>query len=41
MGIKLPDAIISATAYHMNLPLMTADKDLSKLTEINILQYDQ
>ncbi len=39
--VKLPDAIICATAYNMNLPLMTADKNLSKLTEINILQYEQ
>lgn len=38
--IKLPDAIIAASAYYMNLPLMTADKDLNKINEINILHYE-
>jgi predicted nucleic acid-binding protein len=28
--IKLPDAIIAATSYYMNLPLMTADKGLTR-----------
>jgi bacteriocin-like protein len=39
--IKLPDAIIAATSYYMNLPLMTADKGLTKITELNILQYEK
>ncbi|MFN6946462.1 MAG: PIN domain-containing protein [Cytophagaceae bacterium] len=39
--IKLPDAIIAATSYYMNLPLMTSDKDITKITELNILQYEK
>lgn len=39
--LKLPDAIIVATAHYMSLPLMTADKDLNKLEEVNILQHTQ
>ena len=39
--IKLPDAIIAATAYYLNCPLMTSDKEITKLTEINILQYEK
>ena len=39
--IRLPDAIIAATSTYMNLPLMTSDKDLSKLTGLNILQYQK
>ena len=31
--IKLPDALIAATAIHMNLPLVTADKDFDRLKE--------
>lgn len=39
-NLKLPDAIIAATAYYMNLPIMTADKDLNKINELNILHYE-
>ena len=38
--IKLPDAIIAATAYYLNLPLFTADKNFSKLSELSILLYE-
>lgn len=38
--IKLPDAIIAATSHYLNIPFMTSDKDLSKLTELNILLYE-
>lgn len=37
--IKLPDAIIAASSYYLNLPLFTADKALSKLSELNVLLY--
>lgn len=40
-SIKLPDAIVAATAHYLNLPLMTSDKDLAKLSGINILQYEK
>ena len=39
--IKLPDAIIAATSHYLNIPLMTSDKDLSKLTNLNILLYEK
>ena len=39
--IKLPDAIIAASAYYLNLPFLTSDKDFSKLSEINILLYQK
>ncbi|WP_158861257.1 type II toxin-antitoxin system VapC family toxin [Lunatibacter salilacus] len=39
--IKLPDAIIAATSHYMNLPLMTSDKAMTKLLELNILQYEK
>ncbi|WP_370582917.1 PIN domain-containing protein [Pontibacter rufus] len=39
--IKLPDAIIAASSYYLQLPLLTSDKDLSKLTELNLLLYEK
>jgi predicted nucleic acid-binding protein len=35
--IKLPDAIIAATAKSFEIPLITADKEFSKLKDIEIL----
>lgn len=40
-NLKLPDAIIAATSYYLNLPLMTADKRLTKLSELNIFHYEK
>jgi predicted nucleic acid-binding protein len=39
-GLKLPDAIIAATAKYLNLPLLTADKDFSKIKDIDCLLLD-
>ncbi|WP_423146668.1 type II toxin-antitoxin system VapC family toxin [Rubrolithibacter danxiaensis] len=39
--INLPDAIIAASSYYLNLPFITADKELSKLTELDILLYEK
>ena len=39
--IKLPDAIIAATSHYINIPFMTADNDLSKLSDLNILLYEK
>lgn len=36
-SLKLPDAIISATALEFNLPLVTADKGFSKITELDLI----
>ena len=35
--IKLPDAIIAATAIQQNLTLVTADKELCKILELDML----
>lgn len=37
--LKLPDAMIVATAQYLNLPLLTADKDLEKVKTVNIVIY--
>lgn len=37
--LKLPDGIVAATAYFMNIPLITADTDFNRLEEIEILLY--
>ncbi len=39
--IRLPDAIIAATSHYLNIPLMTSDKALTRLTELNILLYEK
>ncbi len=33
--IKVPDAIIAATAIHYDIPLLTADKGLGKIKELS------
>ncbi len=35
--IKLPDAIIAATAMHLNFTLFTADKKFSKIKNLNCI----
>jgi len=37
--LKLPDAIIAATAYYYQLPLISADKAFSKVNEIELVQF--
>ncbi|MEO8111291.1 MAG: type II toxin-antitoxin system VapC family toxin [Ginsengibacter sp.] len=37
--LKLPDAIIAATAFTHKIPLFTADKNFSKITEMGISLY--
>lgn len=34
--LKLPDAIIAASSMYMNLPLVTADKAFSKISELDV-----
>lgn len=36
-GVKLPDAIIAATAQYLEIPLVTSDKGFSKIEEIKLL----
>ena len=35
--IKLPDAIIAATAIHYNLPLLSADKDYKNIPDLKFI----
>ena len=35
--IKLPDAIVAATAIYMNIPLITYDGDFSEIEELNLI----
>jgi predicted nucleic acid-binding protein len=35
--IKLPDAIIAATAIHYNLPFVTADADFKTIKELKLI----
>ncbi len=38
--LKLPDAIIAATGLYMNMPLISADKSMSKIEEMNFVLYE-
>lgn len=38
--LKLPDAIIAATAYYLNLPFITADKQFKQVEELEIVLYE-
>ena len=38
-SVKLPDAIIAATAEYMNIPLITSDSDFNKIDVINTIYY--
>jgi len=37
--MKLPDAIVAATAIHLQIPLITADKDFEKVEELMLYLY--
>jgi len=39
-SIKIPDAIIAATAQRFGLPLITADRDFKKIKEVDIVLLD-
>ena len=39
--LKLPDAIIAATADYLKQPLLTADYDFKKVDAINLLFYEK
>ena len=38
--IKLPDAIIAATSYYLNIPLLSADKVFDKINELQYIKYE-
>jgi len=35
-SLKLPDSIVAATALYLNCPLITADSDFSKITDLGL-----
>ena len=38
--MKLPDAIIAATAIKYNLPLVTSDSDFKKVSNLDLVLID-
>jgi predicted nucleic acid-binding protein len=40
-GLKVPDSIIAATAIHLNLPLVTSDKQFKKIKELELLYNEK
>ena len=38
-SLKLPDSIVMATALHLNVPIISADKELSKVQESDLVLY--
>src|SRR5689334_4065739 len=37
--LKLPDAIIAATSQYLSVPLLTADQEFKKVSDIDVLIY--
>jgi predicted nucleic acid-binding protein len=37
--LKIPDAIITATALYYNLPLFTFDKDFKKIVQLDLFLF--
>ena len=35
--LKIPDALIAATSFYFNIPLLTADKDFKKILNLRLL----
>ena len=38
--LKLPDAIVAASAHYSKLPLFTADKDFEKVEELDVILFE-
>jgi len=38
---KLPDSIIIASALYLDLPLITADSDFKKVSELSLIYYEK
>ena len=38
--MKLPDAIIAGTAFYLDLPLFTAERDFERISELNLVLYE-
>ena len=41
-GLKIPDAVIAASAFHLGIPLITADKSFERLKpEFEVVIFDK
>lgn len=38
---KLPDGIIMASSIHLDIPLITSDKDFKRVEDLDLLFYDK
>ena len=41
INLKIPDALICATSFYLDLPLMTSDSQFKKVSELSLIFYDQ
>lgn len=39
-AIKLPDAIIAATAFYKNIPLFSSDSDFERIEELSLIKWE-
>ena len=39
--LKLPDCLVAATSYFLDLPLISADSDFKKIEELNLVYYEK
>jgi predicted nucleic acid-binding protein len=40
-GLKLPDSIIAGTALFHDIPLISADKDFTRIDEVSVVYYEK
>ena len=40
-SIKLPGSIIAATSLFLNIPIISANKELQKIKEVNLIYYEK
>lgn len=38
-GLKIPDAIIASTSHYLKIPLVTADEQFKKLSNLELIYY--
>ena len=38
--LRIPDSIVAASAYYMNLPLLNADKQMRSIDEVDVIIYE-
>jgi predicted nucleic acid-binding protein len=40
-GLKLPDSIIAGTALYQDIPLISSDKDFTRIDEVSAVYYEK